>query len=119
VAAAARPAARGRSAEIYTAASAGVVPPVVIRQALPAYSAISQMMPVYVGSQRQAIQGAVEVTIAEDGKVINARMRVSTKTAYDIVAVAAANRWQYKPASLDGAPVKYLKVVNINVAAAP
>jgi hypothetical protein len=114
-----RPSGAGRSADIYTAASAGVVPPVAIRQTLPAYAATGQMLPLYIGSQRNPIEGAIEVTIAEDGKVINAKMRVSTKTPYDLVALAAANRWQYKPASLDGAPVKYLKVVNIKVAAAP
>jgi TonB family protein len=115
----ARPATRVRSVEIYTASSADVVPPVPIKQTLPAYTAVSQMLPLSVGSPRQAIQGAVEVTIGEDGKVINAKMVVSTKTPYDVVAVAAANRWQYKPASLDGTPVKYLKVVNINLAGAP
>lgn len=108
-----------KSNEIYTAENTHVVPPVAIRQTLPAYAAVSQMLALHMGSQKQSIQGVVEVTIGEDGKVINAKMRVSTKTPYDVVAVAAANRWHYKPASLDGAPVKYLKVVNINLAGAP
>ena len=94
-------------AEIYTDKSAEVVPPVVINQTFPPYT----------GALRTALKGAIEVTIGEHGQVIDAKMRTPTVTLYDATVVAAARRWQYKPASVDGTPVKFLKVVYIDIVA--
>jgi hypothetical protein len=91
--------------EIYTADSAEVVPPVTI----------SQVLPPYKGSLTEPLRGALEVTIDQHGKVIGAKIRIPTHTVYDAIAVVGARQWQYKPASIDGAPVKYLKVVYINI----
>ena len=55
------------------------------------------------------------VLIGEDGRVLNAQMQSPTNTAYDEVAVAAARKWQYRPAVLNGKPVRFEKAVNINV----
>ncbi len=91
--------------EIYTAATGDAVPPVPIAQALPAYA----------GAVKTSVRGTLEVTIDERGYVTEAKMRVPTNTAYDAVALAAARRWRYKPALVEGTPVKYLKIVYVNI----
>jgi hypothetical protein len=42
-------------------------------------------------------------------------MRQSVSTAYDNVALAAAKTWRYKPASVNGVPVKFKKVIQVTV----
>jgi hypothetical protein len=34
---------------------------------------------------------------------------------YDRVILEAARQWRYKPATLDGVPVKYRRIVQINL----
>jgi TonB family protein len=59
--------------------------------------------------------GAIEVVIDTTGAVESAVMRVPLQPAYDRQAIAAAKTWRFKPATLNGAPVKYRKVVQISV----
>ena len=42
-------------------------------------------------------------------------MTVSVTPTYDKMAVAAARSWHYTPATVNGAPVKFRKVVQITV----
>jgi len=42
-------------------------------------------------------------------------MTGSVTIAYDRLALAAAKAWKFKPATLDGTPVKFRKVVQITV----
>ena len=60
-----------------------------------------------------ASQGVIEVVIDENGAVETVVMKVPFSPAYDRQVVAAAQEWQYKPATLGGAPVKYRKTVQI------
>jgi TonB family protein len=55
------------------------------------------------------------VVIDATGTVESATMRVPLMAAYDRQAIAAAKTWQYKPATLNGVPVKYRKLVQITV----
>jgi tetratricopeptide (TPR) repeat protein len=91
---------------IYTLGDPGVVPPVPIRQALPTFPANSNLFPT---------SGAIEVVIDTNGAVESALMRVPLQAVYDRQAIAAARNWQYKPATLNGVPVKYRKIVQISV----
>ncbi len=90
---------------IYTAADGEVVPPLVIRQELPPFP--GQLM---VGRQ-----GAIEVTIDENGLVESAIVQRSVTTAYDNIAIAATKTWRYRPATVNGKPVKYRKVIQVTV----
>jgi TonB family protein len=96
-----------RPTGVYTANSGDIVPPVTVRQTLPAY----------VGSVGHMIKGLIEVTIDEKGAVTDAKMRMPTNTPYDTLALAAARSWRYKAALVGTVPVRYLKLVYINIAA--
>jgi len=94
-----------KAPRIYTSSDGDVSPPVAVRQDLPAY-------PGQVVIPRQ---GLLEVLIDENGLVEGAVMRVSVSPHYDQLAVAAARAWRYRPATLNGAPVKYRKAVQVTI----
>ncbi len=94
-----------KAPRIYTSSDGDVSPPVVVRQDLPAY-------PGQVVIPRQ---GLLEVLIDENGLVEGAFMRVSVSPHYDQLAVAAARAWRFRPATLNGAPVKYRKAVQVTI----
>jgi TonB family protein len=90
---------------IYAADDANVIPPMAINQALPSFRGVSPVQRV----------GRIEVIIDETGAVQSAVMNVSVTSSYDKLAVAAARTWRYTPATVNGAPVKFRKVVQITV----
>jgi TonB family protein len=94
-----------KAPRIYTSSDGDVSPPVAVRQDLPAY-------PGQVVIPRQ---GLLEVLIDENGLVEGAVMRVSVSPHYDQLAVAAARAWRFRPATLNGAPVKYRKAVQVTI----
>jgi TonB family protein len=94
-----------KAPRIYTSSDGDVLPPVVVKQDLPAY-------PGQVVIPRQ---GLLEVLIDENGLVESAFMRVSVAPHYDQLAVAAARTWRFRPATLNGAPVKYRKAVQVTI----
>ncbi|MGH9383250.1 MAG: TonB family protein [Vicinamibacterales bacterium] len=87
----------------------GVRPPVTIAQDLPRYPG-----PV----PTTGFKGLVEVVINEAGAVESAAMVVSVGNTYDKLLLAAASRWQFVPAMVEGAPVKFRKRVQVNIAPA-
>jgi TonB family protein len=89
----------------YTMTDAGVRPPVAARQSLPPFPA-----------QLQAgRRGVLELVIDERGAVESVVVRESINPRYDDQLVSAARKWQYAPATLDGTPVKYRKLLQVNV----
>ena len=60
-------------------------------------------------------QGVIEIVIDERGHVESAQMRASVHPRYDGIAVDAAKSWQYRPATLNGKPVKFRKLVQVNL----
>jgi TonB family protein len=93
--------------KIYTGDEAGVRPPLVIAQELPKYPG-----PVPV----TGLKGMVEVLINETGQVEWAGMVIPVTTSYDKMLLTAASRWQFSPAVVNGAPVKFRKRIQVNVA---
>ena len=91
--------------KVYTAADANVVPPVVVRQELPPFS----------GSIQRPLLGAMEVLIDENGKVVSALVRGAGMAGYERTAIAAAQSWRYRPATLNGAPVKFRKFIQVSL----
>ena len=91
------------SLRVYSAEDVNVVPPLALRQVFPPFPA--RMVP--PGS------GVVEVIVDETGIVESAVLRQSVNPQYDTIVVGAAKTWLYKPASLDGAPVRYRKIIQV------
>jgi len=94
---------------IYNSADANVTMPAPIRQDLPAFS----------GRVSATSTGTIEIVINERGQVEQATIRESVSPSYDKLAVDAARSWRYRPATLNGVPVKYRKLISITVKPMP
>jgi Gram-negative bacterial TonB protein C-terminal len=81
--------------------------------------AINQTLPQFPGQLTIPRSGKLEVVIDETGAVESATITATVTTAYDALALAATRSWRYRPATLDGAPVKFRKVVQITIKASP
>jgi TonB family protein len=99
------PAAVPAPGHIYTADDRTVVPPSIVAQTLPSFRGVTPVERV----------GRIEVVIDETGTVESVVMTASVNSIYDKLAVAAARTWRYTPASVDGHPVKFRKIVQITV----
>jgi TonB family protein len=89
--------------KFYSSADGDVVPPITLRQQLPPYP----------GQVNRPMVGALEVVIDESGNVVQATMRGAVAPAYDRQVVNAAQNWRYKPATVNGVPVKFRKMVQV------
>ena len=92
---------------VYSGEDRDVTPPVIINQALPPFQ----------GTVIAPRTGLLEVLISETGEIESAVMTQSVTSAYDRLALIAARMWRFKPAMVNGVPVKYRKTVQINVKA--
>lgn len=92
---------------LYGMGDPGVVPPITIVQRVPAFR----------GKVLKEGLGILEVVIDETGAVEAARMRVSLNGAYDKLVLGAAKSWQYQPATVDGVPVRFRKMVQVSLVA--
>lgn len=92
---------------VWTADEAGVTAPIAVRQDIP-------RVPTPIAAQARP-RGLLEVVVDEQGRVINLTMRLSIHPMYDPQLLAAAREWRYKPATVNGVPVKFRKVIQITV----
>jgi TonB family protein len=90
----------------YSAEDSSVVPPTAVRQRFPEID---------LKLANNARVGVLEVIIDPTGKVESATMRTSVHPKYDPLVIDAARAWRFNPASLDGEPVRYRKLVTIAV----
>jgi TonB family protein len=90
---------------IYTGGETGIVPPVVVSQALPPFP----------GQVMIPRSGKLEVVIDESGNVESAVMRESVSQTYDAMVLNATRAWRYRPATENGTPVKFRKTVQITI----
>ena len=93
----------------YTADDAGVTAPVVIRQDLPPWPR-GTPKPVQGG-----LRAVLDIVIDEAGTVGSVVVRQSIAPWFDELLVREAKRWSYKPATRNGTPVRYRKVVQVVV----
>jgi len=81
--------------------------------------AISQVIPIPQIRQERVWDGAIEITINEQGKVTEARMTTPIHPVYDQQLIRAAMNWTYKPALRDGLPTIAAKQVSIHLDTRP
>jgi TonB family protein len=91
--------------QIYAAEDSRVTPPVTVNQTLPLYPT----RPVPLG------QGVLEVIIDETGAVESATIRSTVNALYDRLVLAATKTWRYRPATVNGVPVKFRKSILITL----
>ena len=85
----------------------GIVAPVAVRQQFPA-------VPASIAGMTKD-RGILEVIIDEQGRVISLTLRVPIHPVYDTMLVGAARDWKYKPATLNGKPVRFRKMIQVQV----
>ena len=97
---------RGRDLKrIFSVEDSDVVAPVIAKQAMPRFP----------GLLTQTAVGVLEIVIDSTGNVESAKVVESVHQNYDPVLLAAAKKWQYAPAVLDGTTVRYLKRIQISL----
>jgi protein TonB len=94
-----------REPAIYSQEDSNVMPPEVVRQDFPQY-------PGRVTFDRA---GVLEVVIDSMGAVESASMLEGVEALYNRLLLTAAKNWRYRPARLDGMPVKYRKRIQVTL----
>jgi len=107
VAAAPPPVPKPDTLRIFNIGDKDVTPPVILRQDMPSLTQIVKM--------QASDKGVVEVVIDQAGRVEAVTVRQSVHPRYDAQLLSAAQSWRYSPATLNGQPVKYRKMIQINV----
>jgi len=92
---------------IYTMADKDVTPPVIVRQEMP------RLTPSMKSQAKE--RGIIEVVIDDQGRVTFAAIRASVHPMFDTELISNARDWRYQPATFMGRPVKYRKMIQINV----
>lgn len=96
-----------KAPRIYNGEDSGVTAPVSIKQELP-------RVPQSIITQTRD-RGLLELLIDEQGRVASITLRTPIHSLYDPLLMAAARDWRYKPATVDGSPVKFLKLIQVSV----
>jgi protein TonB len=92
---------------IFTSDDDNVVAAMPVRQEVP-------RVPAQIAAQARE-RGILDIVIDEQGRVTTATLRVSLHPIYDTQLLAATRDWRYQPATLNGRPVKFRKIVQITV----
>ena len=91
----------------YTMQDPNVTPPVVIRQEMPRLTPAMKL--------QAKERGIVEIVIDEQGRVTFVSVRDSVHPMFDSQLLTMGREWRYKPATFAGQPVRYRKMIQINV----
>jgi TonB family protein len=92
---------------VFNSGDKDVTPPVILRQDMPALTPILKL--------QARERGVVEVVIDQMGRVEAVTIRQSVHPRYDALLLSAAQNWRYSPATQNGQPVKYRKMIQINI----
>jgi hypothetical protein len=106
---AAKPADAPGPPRTYGPNDADVTPPVVISQQLPPWR------PSKLSATRRDYQGALALVIDDRGNVESVTLLTSLQPDYNSVLLKAAREWKFRPATKNGLPVRYRKVVGIRL----
>jgi TonB family protein len=102
----AAPAVPPEAPRTYGFGDAAVVPPVAVNQALPPWRPPD-------GVDRLERRAPLELVVDETGTVTSAVLKKSLHPTYDGILLSAARRWKFRPATKDGVPVRYRKLLEI------
>lgn len=91
----------------YGADDKDVLAPAIVRQEIPS-------VPNHIINMAR-MRGLLEVVIDEQGRVVGMAVRSSIHPAYDAQLLAAARDWKYQPATFNGEPVRYRKLIQVTV----
>jgi len=89
---------------IFSVDDTNVAMPIILQQSIPTVPR-NVVVPTHL---------AVEVIIDETGSVESAALKTLTNSPYDQIVLAAAQKWRYQPATLQGVPVKFRKLVTMS-----
>ena len=89
---------------VFDATDGGVTAPVTIRQEMPHW---------FKGSIPLPGPGTVEIIISKTGVIERATIVQSMVTFYDRQVLDATKGWRYRPAQVDGRPVRFKKQIRI------
>jgi protein TonB len=92
-----------------SSAPTAVVPPVAIYQPIPPW------VTSVAADQRQEYKGTLELLVDRTGHVTSVKLRKSINPRYDAELMKAARTWRFRPATKDGEPVPFVKVVDIQL----
>jgi TonB family protein len=95
---------------VYSDVDAGITPPVTISRAVPPWR--RPTTPALAG---RSYQGHLRVLIDEQGRVESANLIRPLLEGYDNLLLEAVRKWEFRPATKDGRPVKYVKLFTIDV----
>jgi TonB family protein len=101
------PAPRPDPSRVFTMGDPDVTAPVTLRQEMP------RLTPAMKNQAKE--RGVIEIVIDELGRVSFAAIRSTVHVMFDAELLSAAREWKYQPATLAGRPVKYRKMIQINV----
>ncbi|HXG53993.1 MAG TPA: energy transducer TonB [Vicinamibacterales bacterium] len=90
---------------VYGADEPGIIAPVPLRQQVPNIPAA------IIGMTKE--RGMLEITVDEQGRVVAIALRSVIHPLYDSLLMTAARDWKYRPATLNGAPVRFKKLIQI------
>jgi TonB family protein len=93
--------------KVFTMYDKEVQAPAILRQEMP------RITPAMTGQASD--HGVLEVVINQQGRVEQATVRQSVHPMYDSLLLTSVREWRYQPATLHGDPVKYRKLIQINV----
>lgn len=93
--------------QVYSPATPGVSPPVLMRPQMPREPAPGDDT------------GYFEIVVDEKGSAEQVKLISPRRRYHDRMLVAAAKAWQFRPATLDGRPVKYRVLVPIILSGLP
>jgi TonB family protein len=98
--------------QLFTLADVDVTAPVIIDQRLPPWN-------FRLGAFDRTFKGQLEITIDETGAVEDANVLESVWGPYDAQLLQAARKWRYQPAVKAGKPVRFRRILDINIDPTP
>jgi TonB family protein len=99
----------GLAPEATSATLPPMTPPMAVLQELPSAGGIPGLV------SGRVYRGAIEIDIDAGGTVTAARLVHPIHVLYDARLIDAARRWRYQPATREGTPVPYTRVVMVTV----
>ena len=101
-----RAAAAAEAPRTYGSGDPLVVPPVAVNQVLPPWRPPERM-------DRVERRATLELVVDETGTVTSAVLKKNLHPSYDSILLGAARRWKFRPATREGVPVRYRKLLEI------